>query len=308
MFGSRVAFLAVALACVGQAAVARTLEVGEGKAYKNPSDAIEAASAGDRVAIAPGRYFDCAFVKADRLVIEGTGADGSAIMTDKTCGGKAILVISGNDVTVRNITLTRARVADFNGAGIRVETPKLTVDGVHFINNQNGIMGGPPGATVIVKNSEFLKNGTCSEACAHGIYVNDITLLHVEHSKFFDTHHAHHIKSRAFRSEIIDNDIQDGPDGTASYLIDVPNGGNLIVRGNTMEKGPKNENHTTAISVGEEGEMHITDDIIVENNVFTNDGPPTFFVRNMTPAEAKLTGNKISGPMKGVLEGDGTVN
>jgi hypothetical protein len=287
---------------------ARTLEVGAGKAYALPSVAIAAASEGDHVVVAPGQYFDCALVHVNHLVIEGANADGSAVMTDKTCQGKAILVISGDDVTVRNMTLTRARVPDQNGAGIRVEGQNLLVDGVRFINNQNGIMGGSPGAKVIVRNSEFVKNGFCAGSCSHGIYVGEIALLRVEHSRFFETRQAHHIKSRALRTEVIDSDIEDGPDGTASYLIDISNGGTTIVRGCTLEKGPKNENHTTAIAIGFEGVTHPTDEIVIENNRFTNDGPPTTLVDNMTATEARLKGNKITGPMRAVLQGDGTVN
>jgi hypothetical protein len=288
-------------------AASRTLEVGAGKEYALPSAAIAAAHEGDHVVLAPGQYFDCAVVSVNHLVIEGANADGSAVMTDKTCQGKAILVITADDVTVRNMTVTRARVPDRNGAGIRVEGQSLLVDGVHFINNQNGIMGGGPGARVIVRNSEFLRNGICAGACSHAIYVGEIALLQVEHSRFFETRQGHHIKSRALRTEVIDSDIEDGPDGTASYLIDISNGGSTIVRGCTLEKGPKNENHTTAIAIGAEGVTHPTEEIVIENNRFTNDGPPTVFVDNLTATEARLKGNRMTGKMSAVLQGDGTV-
>ncbi len=116
------------------------------------------------------------------------------------------------------------------------------------------------------------------------------------------------MKSRALRTEVIDSDIEDGPDGTASYLIDVPNGGATIVRGCTLEKGPKNENHTAAISIGAEGVTHPTDEIVIENNRFRNDGAPTIFVNNLTATEARLKGNKLSGPVRAALQGDGTAD
>ena len=98
---------------------AATLEVGPDKSYTAPSAAAAKAKDGDHIEIAPGSYFDCAVWRANDLVIEGTGP-GVAI-TDKTCMGKALFVIVGNDITVRNLTLTRARVPDMNGAGIRQE-------------------------------------------------------------------------------------------------------------------------------------------------------------------------------------------
>jgi hypothetical protein len=296
------------LACAGSA-TARTLEVGAGKTYKMPSDAVAAAADGDRVLIAPGEYFDCAVVRKNNLLIEGSDPTGTAVMTDKTCQGKAILVTTGAGITVRNLTLTRARVMDANGAGIRAEGSSLTVEHVHFINNQNGILtGAPEGSTLVVRDSEFLRNGACDGACAHGIYAGHIALLRVERTRFFETKQAHHIKSRALRTEVIGCDIADGPDGTSSYLVEIPNGGSVVVRDSTMEKGPKSENHTAAIMIGAEGVTQPTKEITVVNNTFRNDGNyRTVFVDNLTATEAMLKDNRLSGPVK-PLQGDGQVD
>ncbi|MBN8891686.1 MAG: hypothetical protein BGP12_07335 [Rhodospirillales bacterium 70-18] len=302
--------LAALVLCAGVAsAQARVLEAGEGKAYKLPSQAIAAAQDGDTVQIAPGTYYDCAVVRASHLLIEGTGPDGSAILTDKTCMGKALLVIGGGDVTVRNMTLQRARVNDNNGAGIRAEGVNLTIDKVKFINNQNGILAGDkPGSKIIIRDSEFLRNGVCMASCAHGIYVGHIALLRVEHSHFAETKQGHHIKSRAQRTEVIGCTIEDGDTGTASYLIEAPNGGALIVRDNTLQKGPKAENHSAAIMIGSEGVDQPTPEILIENNKLSNTGNyGTYLVVNRSATEARLKGNKLTGSVKPLL-GDGTVN
>jgi hypothetical protein len=288
---------------------ARTLEVGPDKPYKMPSDAIAAAADADRIVIAPGEYFDCAVVHQNNLVIEGSDPAGTAVMTDKACQGKAILVTTGAGIVVRNLTLTRARVPDFNGAGIRAEGSSLTVDHVHFINNQDGILtGAPEGSTLTVRDSEFLRNGGCDGACAHGIYAGHIALLHVEHTRFFETKEAHNIKSRALRTEVIGCDIADGAEGTSSYQVEIPNGGSVVVRDSTMEKGPKSGNHTAAIMIGSEGVTQPTREITIDNNTFRNDGDyQTTFVVNLTATEAQLKGNHFSGPVK-PLRGDGQVN
>jgi hypothetical protein len=301
--------LSAGLLCWGTVAQARVLEAGAGQAYKLPSQAIAAAQDGDTVKIAAGTYYDCAIVRASNLTIEGTGPDGSAILTDKTCAGKGLLITQGNDITIRNLTLQRARVRDNNGAGIRAEGTNLTIDKVKFINNQDGILTtNNPNSTILIKNSEFLRNGDCDRYCAHGIYIGHVKLLRVEHSVFAETKRAHHIKSRALRTEVIGCDIHDGPTGTASYLIEAPNGGTLIVRDNKLEKGPMAENHTAAIMIGSEGVDQPTPEILVENNIFRNDGAyNTFLVANRSATPATLKGNKISGPAKPLL-GDGTVH
>jgi len=287
-------------------AAARTLAVGPGQPFKAPSEAVAAARSGDTIRIEPGRYFDCAVVPQDHLTIEGAGPN--VVLTDKTCDGKALLVIDGNNVTVRNITLQRARVPDQNGAGIRAEGGNLLVENSRFVNNENGILAAEnPQATIRIVGSEFIGNGKCAEACAHGVYVSKIGLLRIERSRFFDTHQGHHIKSRALRTEIIGNEIMDGPEGTSSYLIDLPNGSTALVEGNKMQKGPRSENQATAVMIGEEGVDRETDQLLFRNNSFTNDeSRSTVFVNNNTATPAKLVGNVFKGPVR-PLSGDGSV-
>ena len=62
---------------------ALTLEVGPDQPSQLPSAAIRDARDGDTVRIAAGEYVDCAVVSASNLVIEGTGADASAVLADK---------------------------------------------------------------------------------------------------------------------------------------------------------------------------------------------------------------------------------
>jgi hypothetical protein len=299
--------LIIAMFCLSvwtASASATILDVGLGKPFAKPSDAAAAARDGDTIRIAPGQYFDCAVLPQNDLTIEGTGAD--VILTDKVCQGKALLVIDGNNVTVRNLTLQRARVPDNNGAGIRAEGGNLTVDHDRFLNNENGILSNAnPQASIRIVDSEFIGNGRCAANCAHGVYVGEIALLRVEHSRFFATREGHHIKSRALRTEIISNDIEDGPEGTASYLIDIPNGGSAIVENNTLVKGSKTGNPGSAIMIGEEGVDRATDQLAFRNNHFTNEqNRSTIFVNNITATPVQLSGNILKGQVR-PLEGDG---
>ena len=293
------------LVTVGDAA-AGTLEVGPGHPLKLPSQAARSVGDGDTVLIDPGDYDDCAVWRANRLTIAAQAP--GVVFTGKTCQGKAIFVIDGNDVTVRGITFTHAAVPDHNGAGIRAEGGNLTVEDSHFIADEEGILTGMPGlSTLRVVNSEFRGNGTCIAQCAHGIYAGHIGLLEVEDSRFTDTKEGHDIKSRALHTVLHGNDISDGPDGHASYLVDVPNGGDLLMERNTLSKGPHTDNSTTAVAIGEEGVSNPTASLVIRGNSFTNLLPGrTDFVHNQTETPAELIGNKLTGQVV-PLEGPGTV-
>ena len=290
------------------AAAGKTLSVGKGRAYAAPSEAIAAARDGDTVQIDAGEYYDCAVVAANNLTIEGIGPKASAVLTDKVCGGKALLITNGRNITIRNLTLQRARVADRNGAGIRAQGGNLTIDHVKFINNEDGILGADsPDANIVIRNSAFLYNGVCAAQCAHGIYINHIASLTIENSKFFGTKQGHHVKFRGRRLVVTGCDFADGPEGTSSYSIEAPNGGSVIVRNNHFEKGPKSENHTGAVVIGMEGVTQPTPEITVENNSFVVDGGYTsYLVVNRTATEAMLKGNILKTTAK-ALDGDGVV-
>jgi hypothetical protein len=150
---------------------------------------------------------------------------------------------------------------------------------------------------VRITDSAFIGDGTCIRLCAHGVYAGArIALLEIDDSVFLDTKVGHHIKSRARNTIIRDNRIEDGPTGTASYLIDIPNGGNVLIQGNTMEKGAHSENPAVAISIGEEGVKNPTSVLIVRGNVFHSDEPArTAFVRDDTPVPVELSGNAVTG-------------
>jgi nitrous oxidase accessory protein NosD len=295
------------LAACTTATVGHVLEVGPTQRMKLPSQAAAAARPGDTVRIAPGNYTDCAVWRTSRLIVEATGA--GAVLADKTCAGKGIFVIDATDITVRNITFERAAASDKNGAGIRAEGGNLTVEHCRFIDNENGILANTvPGSTIHIVDSEFRGNGKCDGQCAHGIYINGVQQLEVEHSRFISQHIGHHIKSRAHNTVLIDNDIADGPDGNSSYLIDIPNGGNVLIQGNRLQKGKMAENTGTAVPIGEEGVTNPTRQLIIRDNTFVSDLPePTVFVRNATTTPATLSGNHLHGRIT-PLVGPGSVS
>ncbi len=306
MFRSGWRLVPVLLGLAATSASAAVLEAGPGKRFDKPSAAIAVAKDGDTVRVAAGEYEDCASIRQNRFTLEAAGGD--VVMKDKTCAGKAILVIDGDKVTIRGLTLENAKVADRNGAGIRAEGGELLVENTRFLNNENGLMSAnEPRISIRVVNSTFIGNGQCRPTCTHGIYAGHNKLLRVEHSTFLDQHEGHHIKSRADRTEVIGCDIQDGPTGTSSYLIELPNGGSALIEKNQMSKGKLTSNGGTAISIGAEGDINPPGPIVVRDNTFVNQQErTTVFVRNFAETPAELSGNVLSGAVT-ALAGPGTV-
>jgi hypothetical protein len=293
------ATLLLAASLVPLPAMARELPVGPTRVLKVPSQAATVAANGDVIRIDPGTYSDCAIWTASRLLIEATGP--GVLFTGKTCDEKGIFVTLGANITVRGITFADASVVWHNGAGIRAFGDNLTVEHSRFLNNENGILaGGGPNSVLRITDSEFVGNGACIEACAHGVYAGaPIYLLDIEHCVFRDTRIAHHVKSRALNTVIRDTRIEDGPDGTASYLIDVPDGGNVLIQGNVMEKGVHSENPGVAISIGEGSAKNPTGILIIRDNAFHSDVPGrTAFIRNSTHTPVTSVGNSISGDVE----------
>jgi len=289
-----------------QAPEAAVLDAGAGKPFRTPSAAIARAKDGDTVRVAPGVYEDCATIKQNKFTLEGSG--GEVTMRGRTCDGKAILIVQGSGVTVRGLTLADAKVANGNGAGIRAEGAALLVENTHFVDNENGILGAnDPKVSIQVVDSVFVGNGQCRPDCAHGIYAGHSASLRVERSKFFRQNEGHHIKSRAAVTEIVECQIADGPLGTASVLIDIPNGGTVLIEKNQLLKGPMASNQANTIMISAEGEDNPRGPIVIRDNRFVNAMPRgTSFVHNFGLAPVQLIGNVLTGPVT-PLEGAGTV-
>ncbi len=288
-------------------ALAKVILVGPTRVFRLPHQAAAVAVTGDIVRIDPGVYADCAVWRTSGLLIEAAGP--GVVLSGKTCLDQGIFVVFGNAVTVQGITFAEATVPGRNGAGIKMLGDNLTVRDSRFLHNENGILsGGSAKSTVRVLDSEFVGNGACVFACAHGLYVGAaIRLLDVERCVFLDTRTAHHIKSRALSTIVRDSRIEDGPTGTSSYLIEAPEGGNLLVERNVLEKGPNSGNPSVAIAIGFEGVRNPTESLVVRDNWFRNDlAVPTVFVRNESKVAVQVTRNTVSGLVT-MLEGPGVV-
>src|SRR6185437_8328884 len=218
----------------------RVLHVGPSRDIRTIKDAASQAKDGDMIEIDAGNYTgDVAIWSANNLTIRGVGGRPHLNADGEAAEGKAIFVTKGKNIRVENIEFSGAKVGDNNGAGIRAEGANLTVFNCYFHDNQEGILTSEdPTSDIIIDSSAFVHNGTQSGQ-THGIYIGHIHTLYVRGSVFQGTTIGHHIKTRADNDYILYNRILDFAEGTASYSIDMSNGGRGYIIGNVIEKGPK---------------------------------------------------------------------
>jgi hypothetical protein len=273
----------------------RVLAVGPGRTYATPSAAAAAAQPGDIIEIAAGDYVgDVATWYPNDLTICGIGGRARLFAHGKNAGGKGIWVVMGNNVTVDSIEFHDAKVPDHNGAGIRAGGGNLAVRSSGFFDNENGILGGTPGATITIEGSEFARNGF-GDGLTHNIYISSVDKLVVTSSFFHEAKGGHNLKSRARETHVENSYFMDGPKGTSSYLNDFSNGGAVYLRGNLYQKGPKAQN-SIAIAYAQEGFVWAINTLeMVHNTVVITRSGGSFLAAPGGTQSVKLTANLFAG-------------
>jgi len=283
---------------------ANTLQVGPSQQYAAPCAAIAAASSGDTIQIATsGNYSgDVCQWSTSNLTLIGVGPGRAVInAAGNNSEGKAIWVISGDNTTVENIEFTGATVPDMNGAGIRQEGSNLTIRNCYFHDNQDGILTDAGNSTILIEFSEFAHNGA-GDGQTHNLYIGNITKLIFRYNYSHDSVVGHLLKSRAAENDILYNLLADGPSGSGSYELDLPNGGLSYVIGNLIEQGPQTQN-SNILAYQEEGASsgNPSHQLFVVNNTFVNDYTNgTFVYIDSSVSVAAVIQNNI-------FEGPGTV-
>jgi Ca2+-binding RTX toxin-like protein len=191
--------------------------------------------------------------------------------------------------------LSGAAVGSGNGAGIRYEGGNLTLTGDYLHNNQDGLLANSdPNGTISITGSEFANNGA-GDGFTHDIYVNAVKALVIDGSYIHDAVLGHEVKSRALSTTITNSRIYDGS-GTASYSIDLPNGGAAVINNNVIEQGANSAN-PVIISYGEEGSVYAGSSLVIDGNTVVNDltAHVPLMLNNATTVAATVGNNEVYG-------------
>jgi hypothetical protein len=191
-------------------------------------------------------------------------------------------VVKAPGVLIEGIECSGIAVRDNNGACIRIEGDDLTVRNVHFHDNQQGILSGPGGGVLLVEDSLFERNGFGGQA--HAVYIGETidTFVFRNNRVLATTGAGHGLKSRARRT-IVENNVIAGLDGQDSRAIDLPKGGEVVIRGNVLQKGPNSAN-AQMIGLALEGSLHEVNETLIEGNLLLFDTVPTGIVQSLGQA------------------------
>jgi hypothetical protein len=157
---------------------------------------------------------------------------------------------------------------------------------------------------LVIEDSLFQRLGGDRETKigqAHGIYASQrVTRLELRRNRFLASkEEGHEIKSRA-RSTLIEDNVIASLDGVDSRLIDIPNGGEVVIRGNVLEIGP-NSSNPDLIGLGlERGRHpkldHQVNNALIENNTIIIDyGGPTRIINVRDFPEPLVRNNVVIG-------------
>ncbi|WP_242469919.1 right-handed parallel beta-helix repeat-containing protein [Rhodospirillum rubrum] len=296
-WGWKAAALGLAgLLAVPSLAAARTLTVGPTGQYALPSQAAAAAVNGDTVEIQAGDYgADTTVWKQNDLVIRAVGGPVVLVGGASLAQGKGIWLTTGNNVIISGINFSKAAVRDRNGAGIRHEGGDLRIIGCVFHDNENGLLAtSRAGANILIESSEFYANGY-GDGRSHNIYISTAARFVMRYSASYGAKVGHQIKTRAAANEIAYNFLADGANGTASYTIDLSNGGDSLVIGNVMQKSAKASNGTFVMYAAEGQKFAGSRLTAIHNTLVNNRSAGGFFANRDTTTSAVLSNNFMVG-------------
>jgi len=258
--------------------------------------AIDAAAAGDTIDVAAGNYGSQFLTVTKSLTLEAIGGPVILAATSDPPNGKAIIDAGGAGlaVNISGFDVSGAVVGDNNGAAVRYEGGTLNLSNVHFHDNQEGLLGAPdPNGSITIDHSEIDHNGDGSGS-THDLYIGQIANFTLTNSYVHDTVEGHEVKSRTATNVITGNRIFDN-DSTASYTIDLPNGGNASITGNVIQQGPHTHNPAT-IAYGEEGSLLPTNVSIASNTIVNDDAASNAIgIWNDTARPLPFTSNSVFG-------------
>ena len=282
------------------------LTVGAGGQFATLAQALVASQDGDTIEVAAGTYVND-FASVDhKVIIEGVGGMAHFVQQNQLWAPNGMLTINA-DATLRNLEFSGAASYSGHEGGVFVAAGNVTISNSYFHGNDIGIRTADnPDATLSIYGAEADGNGNAAKG-THNVSIGAIGSLTIKKSYIHGAMTGHELASNAFFTDIEDSRIIDGAGATSSFLIDLGQGGDAIIRNNVLGKGPDSVNGIL-IHVGNEGPTYGNSHVEVTGNTLVSNlqnlwHPYTFFVvgddGNFPLAPIDVSGNTFIGGVPG---------
>lgn len=282
---------------------ATTWAVGASQTYIMPSAVKNLVQDGDTIYIDGGIYLnDATKWSKKNLKFIGLGTVSNRTILQYSGdipNGKGIFVFETPGTTdnpyIENIVFDGAQISDgngANGAGIRFQANNITVNNCKFINCQNGILEGNGSVTtsnIVIQNCEFENNGyqlpndPIHSGYEHNIYISASADTLIVKNCYF--HHprgqANSLKTRAQRSYILYNLIDEETTGYGSWELNIAQGGLNVIIGNVIIQGSSGANHGI---ISYDAATNVLEDFYFVNNTVINKYAGNVKYFNISPA------------------------
>ena len=219
---------------------------------------------GETLELGEGIYTEPLVVLASNVQVRGMG---HVVIEKVAWKGKAAIIVNGDNVHLSNIECRFIEVPDENGACIRQQGKNLSVSHMYIHDSEQGLLAGKSSGKTRIIDSRFEKLGKNGKA--HGIYVGGGELELLESLVIASKDGGHEIKSRASLTVIRDS-ILGSFSADDSRLVDIANGGVLVIENSVMQKGGHSKNREM-IGYGLEGVRYTKNSVSLKNNIFIVD-------------------------------------
>jgi hypothetical protein len=158
------------------------------------------------------------------------------------------------DGTHFDLTLKNLEIGNVTGYGLSGEpnfcaiykeascsSGNITIDNCYIHDSDNGVARGCPGSKIFITNSRVSHCGVGDAGFTHNFYV-EADLIYANNILSDTVFDGHVFKTRSQNTIITNSRLYDGMLGSASNIIDLPQGGLSSITNCVLHKGPNGQN------------------------------------------------------------------
>jgi len=255
--------------------------------------ALDSAQSGQLILLSAGVYRQAGIIRVNDMTIL---AEPGAHLTETAVDGKGALLLQGENLLVEGLECSRVVVSSGNGACLRQDWGSFTLRGVHFHDSQMGVLTGHKGGKVVIEDSFIHDSGRYQPGnYGHNVYTNSGELYFRRSWSLRAANEGHELKSRS-RITIIENSLLASINSEDSRIVDIPEGGELVIRDSLLGEGPFSSNWEIigyGLEVNKAELPYPINKILISGNTLVSDRFGTAQLLNAKNAKKIIVANNV---------------